>query len=186
MEQTCGFDETVVVDRARQGDFCAFAELVERYEASVFRLARHFTRSQGDAEEVLQRAFLEAYEGLGELPGEAEFHPWLIRIVVSQALMRPRPRKKDRAVSPDTPFEVKNREILDRALESLRPVLRAVFVLRDMEGIRTEDTAAMLRLPVPVVRRRLLRARMQLRVRLSPYFNGKPPEAEAGQAHGFR
>jgi RNA polymerase sigma-70 factor (ECF subfamily) len=174
MEQTRGFDETVVVDRARHGDFRAFAELVERYEAGVFRLARHLTRSQGDAEEVLQRTFLEAYEGLGELPGGSEFHPWLIRIVVSQALMRPRPRKEDRAVSPDKPFEVKNGKIPDRALGSLRPVLRAVFVLRDMEGMCVEDTAAMLHMPARAVQRRLLRARLQLRERLIPYFAQGP------------
>ena len=204
LEQTGGFDETAVVDRARNGDFRAFAELVERYEASIFRLTRHFTRSQGDAEEVLQGTFLEAYENLGELQDGSEFRPWLICIAVRQALMRSDERTKDMAVSLDEPFEVeeetatgeaviwedisesvcspeKNREIPDRALENLRPVLRAVFALRDMEGIRTEDTAAMLDMPVQAVRRRLLRARMQLRESLSPYFKRKSSEAQAGQ-----
>lgn len=202
--QTGGFNETAVVDRARDGDFRAFTELVERYEASIFRLTRHFTRSQGDAEEVLQGTFLEAYENLGELRDGSEFRPWLICIAVRQALMRPDERKKDMAVSLDGPFGVeeetatreaviwedipeqvfsleKNREIPDRALESLRPVLRAVFALRDVEGIRTEDTAAMLHMPVQAVRRRLLRARMQLRERLSPYFNRESSETQAGQ-----
>jgi RNA polymerase sigma-70 factor (ECF subfamily) len=203
-EQTGGVDETAVVDRARNGDFRAFTELVERYEASILRLTRHFTRSQWDAEEALQGTFLEAYENLGELRGSSEFRPWLIRIAVRQALMRPRAQNKDRAVSLDELFDVEeetvtretviwkdipesicsleeNREIPDRALESLRPVLRAVFILRDMEGIRTEDTAAMLHLPVQAVRRRLLRARMQLRERLSPYFKRDTSEARAGQ-----
>jgi RNA polymerase sigma-70 factor (ECF subfamily) len=187
LEQTGGFDETAVMDRARNGDFRAFTELVERHEASILRLTHHFTRSQGDAEEVLQGTFLEAYENLGELRGDSEFRPWLIRIAVRQALMRPGSRNKDRAVSLDETFDVgeetvtREGEIPDRALESLRPVLRAVFVLRDMEGICTEDTAAMLHLPVQAVRRRLLRARMQLRERLSPYFKRKSSEAQAGQ-----
>jgi RNA polymerase sigma-70 factor (ECF subfamily) len=153
---------------------------------------------------VLQGTFIEAYEDLGELRGDFEFRPWLIRIAVRQALMRPRAQNKDRTVSLDEPFDVeeetvpreamiwedipesicslkKNREILDRALESLRPVLRAAFALRDMEGICTEDTAAMLHLPVRAVRHRLLRARMQLRERLSPYFKRKSSEAQAEQ-----
>jgi RNA polymerase sigma-70 factor (ECF subfamily) len=193
LEQTDGFDETAVVDRARNGDFRAFAELVERYEAGILRLTRHLTQSQEEAEEVLQGTFLEAYEALGELRGNSEFRPWLIRIAVRQALTIPRAQEKDRAVSVGDPIDVwqdvpesagslkENREILDRALESLRPVLRAVFVLRDVEGIRTDDTAAMLHLPVQAVRHRLLRARMQLRERLRPYFERESPEAQAGQ-----
>jgi RNA polymerase sigma-70 factor (ECF subfamily) len=174
LEQTGGFDETAVVDRARNGDFRAFAELVERYEAGILQLTRHFTGSQRDAEEALQGTFIEAYEDLGELRGDSEFRSWLIRIAVRRARMRPGARKKDRAARLDEPFdaeaEIVTREggIPDRALESLHPALRAVFVLRDMEGIRTEDTAAMLNLPVRAVRRRLLRARMQLREKLSP------------------
>ena len=181
LEQTGGFDETAVVNRARNGDFPAFTELVERYEASVFQLTRHFTRSQEDAEEILQGTFLEAHGALGELRGDSEFRPWLIRIAVRQALMRLRARRKDRDVGPDGPPLERNREVPDRALESLHPVLRAVFVLRDMEGIRTEDTAAMVRLPVHAVRRRLLRARMQLRERLSPYLKRESSEAQAGR-----
>ena len=88
LEQTGGFDETAVVNRARNGDFRAFTELVERYEASIFRLTRHFTRSQSEAEEALQETFLEAWEDLGELRGDSGFRPWLIRIAVRQARMR--------------------------------------------------------------------------------------------------
>ena len=160
LEQTGGFDETAVVERARNGDFRAFTELVERYEASIFRLARHFTPSQRDAEEALQETFLEAWEELGELRGNSGFRPWLIRIAVRQARMRLGAQENGRAAWRDEPGEVEGEP--DRALESLHPDLRAVFVLRDVEGIRTEDTAAMLRLTVQAVRGRLLRARMQI------------------------
>jgi RNA polymerase sigma-70 factor (ECF subfamily) len=185
LERTGSFDETAVVDRARNGDFRAFTELVERYAATVLRLTRHITGSQGEAEEALQGTFLEAYEELSELRGNCEFRPWLIRIAARQALTRPGAPRKDRAASLDEPFEVEGailtQDIPDRALESLHPGLRAVFVLRDMEGIRTEDTAAILHLPVQEVRRLLLWARMQLRERLSPYFMGESSETRAGQ-----
>jgi len=185
LEQTGGFDETAVVDRARHGDFRAFTELVERYAATVLRLTRHFTGSQGEAEEVLQGTFLKAYEELSELRSNCEFRPWLIRIAVRQALTRPGAPRKDRAAWLDEPGEVEGetatQALPDRALESLHPDLRAVFVLRDMEGIRTEDTAAMLQLTVQAVRRRLLWARMQLRERLSPYLMRESSETRAGQ-----
>ncbi len=179
LEQTGGFDETAVVKRARNGDFRAFTELVERYEASIFRLTRHFTRSQSEAEEALQKTFLEAWEKLGALRGDSGFRPWLIRIAVRQALTRPRAHRDGRTAWPDEPVEVEGEP--DRALESLHPDLRAVFVLRDVEGIRTEDTAAMLRLTVQAVRGRLLRARMQMQERLSPYFKRNSSEAQTGQ-----
>ena len=147
--QTDGFDETAVVDRARNGDFRAFSELVERNGASVFQLTRHLTRNQEDAEEVLQGTFLEAYENLGELRGNSGFRPWLVRIAVRRALMRPGARRKGPGCLAGRAFEAEEKAATREArdsrtahLESLRPVLRAVFLLRDMEGIRTEDTAA--------------------------------------------
>lgn len=193
---TTAFDESAWVARARQGDDRAFSELVNRYERKVFRLAKHITDSDEDAEDVLQEAFLKAYEHLGEFQGNSKFYTWLVRIAVNEALMKLRKRKSDRTVSldetvdtgeetmvreiavwEDNPEQRYSREefraILDKAIQSLRPAFRTVFILRDVEDLSTEETAAVLDLSVPAVKSRLLRARLQLRERLTRFFKRK-------------
>ena len=190
------FDELALVEKARQGDPLAFSELVNQYERKIFRLAKHITNSDEDAEEVLQEAFLKAYEHLGEFQGNSKFYTWLVRIAVNESLMKLRKRKADRTVSldetVDTGEETVVREIavwegnpedrysqeelrgiLDKAIQSLRPAFRTVFVLRDVEDLSTEETAAALDLSVPAVKSRLLRARLQLREKLTRFFKRK-------------
>ena len=181
----------------RNGESCACAELVDRYGASIFRLARHCTRSQGDAEELLQGTFLEACAELDCLRDAARPRPWLIRIAVRRARdMNPAvwtddPVGAEREASDsetarwaDLPLTTgpwsENRENLDRALNSLRPILRVAFVLRDMEGLSTGEIAAMLDLPERMVRRLLMLARLQLREGLIPYLGANSPEALPG------
>jgi len=193
---TTAFDELALVEKARQGDPLAFSELVNQYERKIFRLAKHITNSDEDAEEVLQEAFLKAYEHLGEFQGNSKFYTWLVRIAVNESLMKLRKRKSDRTVSldetVDTGEETVVREIavwegnpedrysqdelrgiLDKAIQSLRPAFRTVFVLRDVEDLSTEETAAALDLSVPAVKSRLLRARLQLREKLTRFFKRK-------------
>jgi RNA polymerase sigma-70 factor (ECF subfamily) len=190
------FDESDFVARAKSGDASAFTELVARYERKIFRLARHITQSDEDAEDVLQESFLKAYEHLGEFQGNSKFYTWIVRIAVNEALMKLRKRKTDRTVSLDESIDLGEepvvreiavwednpeqrysqqelREILDRAIDSLRPAFRTVFVLRDVEDLSTEETAAALNLSVPAVKSRLLRARLQLRERLTRFFRRK-------------
>ena len=190
------FDESDFVARAKSGDTSAFTELVARYERKIFRLARHITQSDEDAEDVLQESFLKAYEHLGEFQGNSKFYTWIVRIAVNEALMKLRKRKTDRTVSLDESIDLGEepvvreiavwednpeqrysqqelREILDRAIDSLRPAFRTVFVLRDVEDLSTEETAAALNLSVPAVKSRLLRARLQLRERLTRFFRRK-------------
>ena len=95
------FNETPLVTRARKGDLGAFTQLVEKYEGKIFRLARHITNSQEDAEDVLQETFLKAYEHLGEFQGNSKFYTWIVRIAVNESLMKLRKRKSDRSVSLD-------------------------------------------------------------------------------------
>src|SRR5882672_8882158 len=86
-------DEGTLVERARAGDSAAFTELVNRYERKVYRLAKHITQNDEDAEDVLQDAFLKAYEHLDTFKGDSKFYTWIVRIAVNEALMRLRKRK---------------------------------------------------------------------------------------------
>ncbi len=82
-------DEGTLVDRARSGDAAAFTELVNRYERKIYRLAKHITQNDEDAEDVLQEAFLKAYEHLDTFKGDSKFYTWIVRIAVNEALMKP-------------------------------------------------------------------------------------------------
>jgi RNA polymerase sigma-70 factor (ECF subfamily) len=190
------FDETALVERARAGDARAFTELVEKYERKIYRLAKHITQNDEDAEDVLQETFLKAYSHLGSFEGQSKFYTWIVRIAVNEALMKLRKRKSDRTVSLDEPQEAGEetvtreiavwdddpeqrysqeelREILDNAVNSLKPSFRTVFALRDIEELSTEETAEALGISVPAVKSRLLRARLQLREKLTRFFRRK-------------
>src|SRR6478672_2129518 len=195
-------EEAPVVAQARLGDAKAFSELLRRYEGKIFRLALHITQNREDAEDVLQEAFLKAYEHLGQFQGQSKFYTWIVRIAVNQALMKLRKRKSDRSVSLDdtidtgedtvareiagwdeNPEQQYSREELSRilggAVEDLAPIYRAVFVLRDIDELSTEETADALGLSVPAVKSRLLRARLQLREKLTRFFKRKGDDAFA-------
>src|SRR5438045_4498512 len=148
------FDESALVAKAREGDLASFNELVQRYDRKIFRLAKHITQNDEDAEDVLQETFLKAYEHLGNFQGNSKFYTWIVRIAVNESLMKLRKRKGDRTVPLDEPVdtgeEMVTREIavwednpeqrysreeiqtiLDEAVQSLKPDFRTVFILRD-------------------------------------------------------
>lgn len=197
-----GFDEAPFVAQARKGDDRAFAELVKRYEAKIFRLAQHITQNREDAEDVLQETFLRAYEHLDQFQGNSKFYTWIVRIAVNQALMKLRRRRTDKSVSLDETIDTGEDtvtreiaawdedpeqrfsreelgEILDSAIQTLAPSYRSVFLLRDVDDLSTEETAEALGLSVPAVKSRLLRARLQLREKLTRYFKRKGDDAFA-------
>jgi len=191
-----GFDESSLVAQAKAGDQAAFSELVTHYERKIYRLAKNITRNDEDAEDVLQDAFLKAYTHLDNFKGDSKFYPWIVRIAVNEALMRLRKRKTDRTVPLDEPVELGEetvareiavwednpeqryskeewRNILDAAVDDLKPDFRTVFVLRDIEELSTEETAETLGISVPAVKSRLLRARLALRETLTRQFKRK-------------
>src|SRR5712692_11107890 len=92
------FDESGLVARAREGDLAAFNELVQRYQRKIFRLAKHITQNDEDAEDVLQETFMKAYEHLPDFQGQSKFYTWIVRIAVNEALMKLRKRKWDKTV----------------------------------------------------------------------------------------
>jgi RNA polymerase sigma-70 factor, ECF subfamily len=195
-------DEAALVAQSREGDAEAYGQLVRRYQSKIFRLAQHITQNREDAEDVLQETFLKAYEHLDQFQGNSKFYTWIVRIAVNQALMKLRRRKNDKSVSLDEtidtgedtivrevaawdedPEERLSREemgeILDTAVQSLDAPYRSVFVLRDIEELSTEETAEALGLSVPAVKSRLLRARLQLREKLTRQFKRKGDDAFA-------
>jgi RNA polymerase sigma-70 factor, ECF subfamily len=185
-------DEPALVAAAQAGDLNAFDTLVGRYERKIFRLAQNITQNREDAEDVMQEAFLKAFEHLHEFQGNSRFYTWLVRIAVNQALMKLRKRRPNQVSLDeqlDTGEELIPREvedwgpspmerfeqtelagILSTTIGELDPSFRIVFQLRDIEGLSTEETAEALGLSVPAVKSRLLRARLKLRTRLSRVF----------------
>jgi RNA polymerase sigma-70 factor (ECF subfamily) len=195
--------DVALVERVRGGDVTAYDALVRKYERQVFRIAQHITENREDAEDVMQDAFLKAYQKIDQFQGNSKFSTWLVRIAVNESLMRLRKRRTGKTVSIDedivteegsvprdladwarNPEQNYNQaelaEILRKTIQGLPEGFRIVFVLRDVEGLSTEETAETLGLSVPAVKSRLLRGRLQLRERLSRYFHGKNVLRETG------
>jgi len=186
-------DESALVDLAQRGNLKAFESLVNRYERKIFRLAQNITQNKEDAEDVMQEAFVKAYQHLPDFQRNSRFYTWLVRIAVNQALMKLRKRRpnvvsldqeletqddsvprdvKDWGPSPEQRFEqTELRGILDQAIGELDPSYRIVFQLRDIEELSTEETADALDISVPAVKSRLLRARLRLRQKLDRIFH---------------
>jgi RNA polymerase sigma-70 factor (ECF subfamily) len=187
-------DDLDLVHASQNGDLSAFEELVKRYDHKLLRIAQHVTHNQEDSQDVVQEAFLKAFEHLGDFREESQFSTWLIRIALNQSFMKLRKRRTGKEISLDNNFESdvdmppmevvdwapnpeqlygasELRDILVNILEDLRPSLRAVFVLRDIEGFSIDQTAEALNVSQAAVKARLWRARLQLRERLNRYFN---------------
>lgn len=196
-----GDDEHTLVIAAQAGEVSAFEALVTRYEKRIYRLAWNITQNRPDAEDVVQDAFMKAFEHLGSFQGNSRFYTWLVRIAVNQALMKLRKRRY-REVSLDEPLETEEsamsreiedwgptpeerfeqtelNKILTEAIAELDFRLRAVFQLRDVEGFSTEETAEALGLSIPATKTRLLRARLKLRDSLQKHFRSRVSHKEA-------
>jgi len=194
--------DLALVERVRGGDVSAYDALVRKYERQIFRIAQHITQNREDAEDVMQDAFVKAFEKLDQFQGNSKFYTWLVRIAVNESLMRLRKRRTGKMVSIDEDLKTEEgsvprdyadwapnpednysqaelAEILRKTIQGLPPGFRMVFVLRDVDGLSTEETAETLGLSIPAVKSRLLRARLQLRERLSRYFKRKPAQAAA-------
>jgi RNA polymerase sigma-70 factor, ECF subfamily len=177
-----GSDEDLAA-RAAAGDEPAFEALLCRYEARVYRLAFRLTGNQGDAQDILQEAFLAAYRGLSAFRRESRFSTWLYRIATNAALMHRRarmrrpfesltaflPRFDEDGVHAGAPADLRA-----ASLDRLPSPYRAAFVLRDLEEMTTEEVAELLGLTAAAVRQRVHRARLMLRGYLSDLVGVKP------------
>jgi RNA polymerase sigma-70 factor (ECF subfamily) len=171
-----------------QGESGAFDELVRRHEKKVFRVTLAITGNEADAEEAMQDTFLKAYRQLASFRGESRFTTWLTRVAINEGLLRRRSRKT--SVSLDAPevnaevmlpkrveawysdpekrfAHLELRRIVQDAILQLPEAYRVVFILRDIEGLSTAETAEALQLTVSGAKSRLLRARLMVRHNLS-------------------
>jgi RNA polymerase sigma-70 factor, ECF subfamily len=158
-----------------------FEALMRRHNRMLFRTARAILRNDAEAEDALQDAYIQAYRSLGEFRGEAQVSTWLARIVANQALMRLRKQVRRADILPIDPSataenvetdmerpeaaaqRAQMRHLLEAQIDALPDTYRTVFMLRAVEEMSVEETAAVLDLPAATVRTRLFRARAMLR-----------------------
>lgn len=186
--------ERMFIERLRRGDKSACAQCVEMHSDGLYRVALRMMRDPQEAEDVLQETLLNAFKGIAHFDGRSSLKTWLYRIAYNTALMRLRGAKQQRVSVEDTleaedeggvlpealhdwcclperEFETADaREQLENAIRSLPENLRIVFVMRELEGLSTLETANALGVSEQVVKVRLHRARITLRDRLSDYF----------------
>jgi RNA polymerase sigma-70 factor, ECF subfamily len=167
-----------IVDRVRGGDVPMFEHLMRRHNQRVYRAARAILRNENEAEDVMQDAYVRAFEHLHEFEGRARFATWITRIAIHEALSRARRAKRfepmdadaeDFAMStprPGTPEDNASdgemRELLEPAIDALPDEFRAVFMLRAVEEMSGAETAEILGIPEETVKTRLFRARSRL------------------------
>jgi RNA polymerase sigma-70 factor (ECF subfamily) len=188
-------DEAMLIAQLRKGDEAAFEHVVRAYGGRLLAVARRIVGTEEDARDVVQDAFLNAFKSLDRFEGNAKLSTWLHRIVVNAALMKLRTRKRkpeqsietllpaylddghyeERFKSWEEPADklmerAENREIVRKQIDALPESYRTVLVLRDIEGLDTEETANVLGLSVNATKIRLHRARQALRTLLSPHF----------------
>ncbi len=184
-------EEKQLIEKAQAGDKKALAELVKNYEQTIYNFAFKICRDKNYAEQIMQETFYSMIKSLYQFDHNSKLSTWLYRIVANHCLMMARKRKSRPFVSLDDEenlFEEKyaadwssipyrdteNEElkvILDTAIQNLSPDYRIVFLLRDVEGLSTEETAQVTELSIPAVKSRLHRARAFLRKEINEAFN---------------
>ncbi len=181
------------LDALREGDRAKFARLVEQYSPMIYRLGLKMLNNPQDAEDILQETFIKAYKHINKFDGRSSVSTWLYRIATNEALMSLRKKRPDTVSfdvpsiyesEPQEPLQIidwccmpeeeyltaEGRTRLDQAAERLPESLRIVFVLRDIEGLSTRETAEVLNISETAVKTRLSRARLRLREDLSVYY----------------
>ncbi len=181
------------LEALKSGDRAEFARLVETYSGPIYRLALRMLNNPQDAEDILQETFIKAFRHLDGFDGRSSLATWLYRIATNEALMHLRRNKID-PISLDEPtsgeegeyepkqivdwccmpeeelMSAEGKALLDNAVDRLPHSLRVVFLLRDIQGLSTQETSEVLGLSEIAVKTRLSRARMRLREDLSAYY----------------
>ena len=186
------FPDAEIARRIVLGDRNAFELLMRRYNQTLYRTARSILRDDAEAEDAVQEAYMLAYRAMGAFRGDAKLSTWLIRIVVNEAIARSRKRSRRaqiiqlsgepeqdtdaaeanmNAATPEQPehaaLRAETRRLLEAKIDGLPEVFRTVFVLRALEELTVEETAASLGIPVATVRTRYFRAKGLLREALA-------------------
>lgn len=176
-------EDEELISKAREGDRKAMALLVKKYEQTIYNFAFKLCRNRDRAEHSMQETFMSMVKNLNQFDGKSKLSTWLYTIVSNNCLMLARSQKKheytpieddealiseagitDWSFTPDKIAENNElKDLLDGAIKKLPPDYKTVFLLRDVEGLSTEETAEITRLSVPAVKSRLHRARAFLR-----------------------
>jgi len=185
-------DDADLARRIASHDDAAFETLMRQHNGGLFRVARAILKNDLDAEDVLQEAYLAAYCHIGDFRADAKLATWLTRIVINHALARLRSRRRARTVVPFGDLDPKEwsrteherseepgaspeqsaaradiRRLLEQRIDALPVAFRTVFVLREVEDLSVDETAACLSIPEATVRSRTFRARGMLRESLA-------------------
>ena len=194
-QDIANLDDGALVDLARHRHEQAIRTLIQRHNQRLFRAARAILRSDSEAEDVVQASYVKAFTHLGGFRGDAAFSTWLTRIALNEALGRARGRRPKvgidqieiqqaqggeivlfptgTAVDPEAEMSRQEiRTLLEGAIDELPAAFRTVFVLRDVEGLSVEETAAHLDIKPETVRTRLFRARRLLRTAIEQQARG--------------
>jgi RNA polymerase sigma-70 factor (ECF subfamily) len=183
-------NDPALVARAQAGDRAAFEDLVRRHADRLYSVVLRFVSDRGEAEEITQEAFLRAWRGIGRFQGRSQFFTWLYRIGINEAKRRAQRADTDRHrsigeapldVAPDWSHsperraeDVDLREVLERAVRALPIEYRAPLILRDVEGLTTDEAAAVLDLGEAAFKSRLHRARLAVRRTIDQYLEESP------------
>lgn len=201
IERFAGLSDEEVISRVQAGELALYEILMRRHNQQVYRAVRSILRNESEAEDVVQEAYVSAYRHLSSFEGRARFSTWLVRIAVNAALDRRRrsarlvladPTDEERRSEPHEPSgggsdgndpeeQSARRELaglLERAIDALPEPFRIVYVLRELEGLTTDETADSLALEPGTVKTRLHRARRLLRERLID-------DVDAASLHAF-
>lgn len=193
MGSEANLPDECIIRRVNGGDVALFEILMRRYNQRLFRIVRSVLRNEADAEDVLQEAYLRAFQHLKDFAGRSLFSTWLTKIALYEALGVRRQRSRtpmvscsdedeQQAVSRVTSHELdpehgaSNGELarmLEAAIDELPWKYRSVFLLRQVEGLDTEEAAAVLDLSLEAIKTRLHRARILLQKRLGPMLGSE-------------
>ena len=189
-------DEQELINRLKQADPSAFEELIRRYTPKVYNLAKRMTKNAEDAQEICQDVLLSVYRHIQDFKGDSSLATWIYSIAANACKMKLRQRNPEevltlegdlpalseeyyemaifnpRARNPDQMLlDQEVRAQLEKAISELPPDHRQVLILRDIEGLSTEEVSQALNLSVPNVKVRLHRSRLLLRKQLEKYFH---------------
>jgi RNA polymerase sigma-70 factor (ECF subfamily) len=201
------YDETELIARLQAGDKSACAECIDIHSPMVYRVGLRLMGNEAEAEDVMQETFLSAFRAIDSFEGRSGLGTWLYRIAYNAAMMRLRkpsphtvsveetltgetmavvPRQLfDWCCLPEEDFTSDEaRTELEQAIHELPESLKTVFLMRELEGFSTADTAAALDLSEGAVKVRLHRARLWLRERLTPYFTELAQDGREMERYG--
>jgi len=188
-------EEEQLVRDLQAGKFEVFDELAALYQKKIYALSFNLTRNAMDAEDVVQEVLLTLFKKIHTFQGRSAFSSWVYRITVNTAYMKLRSKKKEKSISIEELYPAfsgagfqqekiqdwsehtesllfanETRETIQKAVDLLPDKEKVVFLLRDVEGLSTEEVSEVLELTIPAVKSRLHRARLFLRKKLSHYF----------------